>query len=71
MERETMTGKPVVKLFGNHAPRSQTMRWVLALLCGIVVVCTLLAVSGCQALCKVGDQPVVDATGKHYASACR
>jgi hypothetical protein len=66
-----MEEKPVVKLFGNHAPRAQTMRWVLALLAGIVVVCTLLALSGCQALCKVGDQAVIDATGKYYASACR
>jgi hypothetical protein len=42
-----MTENHTVRLLGAKGPRTQTMRWVLALLCGLAVVCTLLAVSGC------------------------
>jgi hypothetical protein len=70
-----MVDKPVVRLFGARASwpvqAVPIIRWLFALLVGLALACTLVLVSGCQALCKVGDQPVVDARGTYYASACR
>jgi hypothetical protein len=38
----------------------------------LLIACILLVLlGGCSALCRTGDQPVIDATGRVYASACR
>jgi hypothetical protein len=42
--------KEVVQLFGKYsqyAPSRQTMRWLLAALIGLWLVCTLVVLSGC------------------------
>lgn len=37
----------IVRLFGKYAPPPALMRWLLAFLVGVVLVCTLVGLQGC------------------------
>jgi hypothetical protein len=48
--------KTIVRLFGRWTPSNAMVRWLLAILIGIFVVCTLLTLSSCTEMACVATR---------------